>query len=205
MSRMDDNIQSEDKPKAARDWLPDLTKYREPNHLRSVLELLMTGGPFLILWIAAWLSLSVSYWLSLVFIVPAGLFLTRLFLIQHDCGHGAFFRRRAVNDWVGRALGVLSMTPYDVWRRDHSVHHATSGNLDKRGVGDIDTLTVKEYRAYPRWRRAIYRAYRHPIVLFGVGPTYTFALRNRLPIGLTRPRSGSRSTERSGSKMACRT
>jgi acyl-lipid omega-6 desaturase (Delta-12 desaturase) len=91
-----------------------------------------------------------------------------------------------VNDWVGRVIGVLTLTPYDFWRRAHGVHHATSGNLDHRGTGDIDTLTVREYRALSRWRRLRYRLYRHPIVMFGVGPIYLFVIRHRLPFGLAR-------------------
>ena len=109
-------------------------------------------------------------------------------MIQHDCGHGAFFRRRLVNDWVGRVLGILTLTPYDVWRRSHDIHHATSGNLDRRGVGDIDTLTVAEYRALSRWGRLRYRLYRHPLVMFGLGPAYLFLLRQRIPVGLVRNR-----------------
>ena len=118
--------------------------------------------------------------------MPAAGFLVRLFMIQHDCGHGAFFRHRLANDWIGRALGVLTLTPYDFWRRTHAIHHATSGNLERRGIGDIDTLTVREYLALPRWGRLIYRLYRHPAVMFGVGPAYLFILRHRLPFGLMR-------------------
>jgi omega-6 fatty acid desaturase (delta-12 desaturase) len=164
--------------------LKALAPYREPDQLRSVLELVITGGSFVVLWAAAWWALSVSYWLTLAISVPAAAFLMRLFLIQHDCGHWAFFRNRALNDWVGRTLGVLTMTPYDYWRRSHAIHHATSGNLDKRGVGDIDILTVREYRTMPRSRRIQYRLYRHPIVLFIIGPAYQFLLRNRLPLVL---------------------
>lgn len=183
-------MQSEPKPEAvvipARDWLRVLAKYREPNHFRSIMELAITGVPFVVLWITAWWALSISYWLTLAISIPAAGFLLRLFMIQHDCGHGAFFRRRIVNDWVGRVTGIFVLTPYDVWRGSHSIHHATSGNLDKRGIGDIDTLTVREYRALPLHRRIAYRLYRHPIVMFGVGPAYLFLLRNRLPIGYMR-------------------
>jgi omega-6 fatty acid desaturase (delta-12 desaturase) len=130
--------------------------------------------------------LSISYWLTIAISIPAAVFLVRLFMIQHDCGHGAFFRVRSANDWVGRVLGVLTFTPYEVWRRSHAAHHATSGNLDKRGVGDVDTLTVSEYQASPWFRRLIYRLYRHPFILFGIGPAYYFILRNRFPIGISR-------------------
>jgi omega-6 fatty acid desaturase (delta-12 desaturase) len=167
----------------ARDLRKALAPYREPDHLRSWLELTVTAGSFFVLWVAAWWALSVSYWLSLAISIPAGAFLVRLFLIQHDCGHSAFFRTKSVNDWVGRTLGVLTLTPYDVWRRDHAVHHATSGNLDRRGTGDIDILTVREYREATRSRRILYRLYRHPLVLFVIGPAYQFLLRNRLPMG----------------------
>ena len=117
-----------------------------------------------------WATLDLGYWLCLLLAVPAAGFLVRLFMIQHDCGHGAFFHRRCANDWVGRVIGVLTLTPYDFWRRTHAVHHATSGNLDRRGIGDIDTLTVREYLALSPWGRLRYRVYRHPLVMFGVGP-----------------------------------
>jgi omega-6 fatty acid desaturase (delta-12 desaturase) len=133
-----------------------------------------------------WATLSFGYWLCLLLSVPAAGFLVRLFMIQHDCGHGSFFRHRAANDWVGRAIGVLTLTPYDVWRRSHAIHHAGSGNLERRGVGDIDTLTVREYLALPRWRQLGYRLYRNPLVMFGLGPAYLFLVQHRLPIGSMR-------------------
>jgi acyl-lipid omega-6 desaturase (Delta-12 desaturase) len=107
-------------------------------------------------------------------------------MIQHDCGHGAFFPTRRLNDWVGRLIGVLTLTPYDFWRRTHSIHHATSGNLSLRGIGDIDTITVREYLARSRRGRLTYRLYRHPLVMFGVGPAYLFMVAQRLPFGLMR-------------------
>ena len=185
MDYMHQETQSEKNLTPACDLPKALTRYREPDHMRSVIELIITGVLFVVFWVAAWWALSISYWLTLAISVPAGAFLVRLFLIKHDCGHGAFFRRRIFNDWVGRVIGVLTLTPYDVWRRKHAIHHATSGNLDKRGTGDIDTLTVKEYRALPRLRRIVYRLYRHPLIMFGVGPAYHFLLRNRLPLGFS--------------------
>ena len=171
----------------ARLWTQILNRYREPSRTRSVIELAITVLPLAALWTAAWFVCWLGYWwASLLIAVPASGFLVRLFMIQHDCGHGAFFPRKWVNDWVGRIIGVLTMTPYDFWRRAHAMHHATSGNLSQRGLGDVDTLTVDEYFARSRWGRLRYRLYRHPIVLFGLGPTYVFLLRQRLPFGLLR-------------------
>ncbi|MGQ0610099.1 MAG: fatty acid desaturase [Paracoccaceae bacterium] len=170
----------------AREWVQILAKYREPSTRRSVLELAATLVPFAALWALAWLSLSVSYWLALGLAILNGGFLVRIFAIQHDCGHSSFFRSRAAGDWVGRALGVLTLTPYDVWRRVHSIHHASHGNLDQRGMGDILTLTVAEYRARGWTGRLLYRLYRNPLVLFLLGPSYLFILQNRLPFGLMR-------------------
>lgn len=170
----------------ARELLRELAAYREPNSARSVFELVITVVPFVLLWVLIWAALDAGYWVALALVIPAAGFLVRLFMIQHDCGHGSFFRRRLTNDWVGRVIGVVTLTPYDFWRRAHALHHANSGNLDRRGIGDIDTLTVDEFRARTPWRRLRYRLYRHPLVMFGLGPAYLFILRHRLPMGLTR-------------------
>ncbi len=171
---------------SAREWLPLLNRYWEPSAKRSALELIITAIPFFALWALAYWALSISYWLTLLISIPTGAFMVRMFLIQHDCGHGAFFKKKVINDWVGRVLGVFTLTPYYVWRRAHATHHASSGNLDRRGIGDIDTLTLKEYRDLPPMGRLGYRLYRHPLVLFGLGPAYNFLLRQRLPLGFMR-------------------
>ncbi len=159
----------------------DLMRYREPRGRRALFELVVTAGALLLSWVLMLLSLKVGYWLTLPLAIPTAGFLVRLFMIQHDCGHGSFFRQRFLNDWTGRAIGVLTLTPYDCWNRNHAVHHASSGNLDRRGVGDILTLTVGEYLSRSPLGRLAYRVYRHPFVMFGVGPAYLFLLQHRLP------------------------
>jgi acyl-lipid omega-6 desaturase (Delta-12 desaturase) len=176
-------------PRAAPDpkGLPGLlSRYRDPNPAWSLAEIGFTLGPFVAIWVAMWALSHVSYWLCLALALPAAGFLVRLFMIQHDCGHGAFFRTRAMNDWVGRVFGVLTLTPYDYWKRTHAVHHASTGNLERRGMGDVDTLTVNEYLASSWVKRLGYRLYRHPLVLFGLAPTYLFLLQFRAPFGLMR-------------------
>lgn len=163
-----------------------LAHYREPNTARGVFELIITAVPFIAIWALTAAALCHGYWIGLLLAPPAAGLLVRLFMIQHDCGHGSFFRGRLANDWVGRVIGVVTLTPYGYWRRNHARHHAGSGNLDHRGLGDVDTLTVREFLARPRWSRLLYRLYRHPIVMFGAGPTYLFMLRHRLPIGMMR-------------------
>ncbi len=170
----------------ARRWSKRLAGYHRPSTARSLAETLVTVIPFVALWALAAVALVHGRWWGLALTVPAAAFLVRLFVLQHDCGHGALFPRRAANDWVGRALGVLTFTPYDYWRRTHAVHHASSGNLDRRGMGDVLTLTVAEYRALPRPGRIRYWLYRHPAVMFGLGPAWLFLCQYRLPVGLMR-------------------
>ena len=172
---------------AGRDWAQTLVPYRRASAARAILELAVTVLPFIALWTAMLVaSRHGHYWLSFVMAPFAAGLLVRLFMIQHDCGHGAFLPSKIANDWIGRAIGVVTMTPYDHWRRSHAIHHATSGNLDRRGIGDIKTLTVREYLSRG-WRdRLRYRLYRHPLVMFGVGPIYLFLIENRLPFGFMR-------------------
>ncbi|MGJ7462542.1 fatty acid desaturase [Halomonas sp. MA07-2] len=163
-----------------------LGEYRTPSLARSVVELVVTVIPFASLWLLMWGTLSAGYWLGLLLAVPAAGLLVRLFMIQHDCSHGSFFPSRGANDWVGRAIGVLTLTPYDLWRHSHALHHASSGNLDRPRLGGIAMLTVREFRDLPRRKQLQYRLYRHPLVLFGLGPTYLFLLEHRLPVGFMR-------------------
>jgi omega-6 fatty acid desaturase (delta-12 desaturase) len=167
------------------DWNSKLAAYKRPDWRRSVFELALTATALGALWTLGWLAMHVGlWWLALLLTVPAAAFLVRLFMIQHDCGHGAFFEARAANDWVGRAIGLLTLTPYDYWRRTHAIHHATSGNLDRRGLGVIEMLTVDEYLALPPVKRLGYRLYRNPAVMFGLGPTFVFFVQQRLPFGM---------------------
>lgn len=176
--------ESEISPFPDRAWSKILARYRTPNRFRSAMELVVTAGPFFALWALAFAAYQYGIWWGLALIIPAAGFLVRLFMIQHDCGHNAFFGHRHSDDWTGRAIGVLTLTPYDYWRRTHAVHHASAGNLDQRGMGDITTLTVAEYHARS-WRgRLGYRLYRHPVVMFGLGPAWLFLIQQRLPVGL---------------------
>jgi omega-6 fatty acid desaturase (delta-12 desaturase) len=165
----------------SRSWPEIVVPYTRANHRRAIAQLLNTGLPFLLLMAALIYSARSYPWLTLPLTLPAVFLLVRLFAIQHDCGHGSFFVSRRANDLLGRAIGLLTLTPYAFWRNSHAVHHASSGNLDRRGIGDITTLTVREYLALSLWRRLIYRVYRHPAVLFGLGPIYLFVVRNRIP------------------------
>ena len=166
---------------AAAGWLARLAAYKEPDLKRSVWQLASAAALYAGAWALMYASLGVGYWLTLLLAVPAAFLLVRLFIIQHDCGHGAFFRSPRAADIVGSIIGVLTLTPYHYWKKTHAMHHATSGNLEHRGFGDIDTLTVDEYLARSRWERFKYRVYRHPAVLFGVGAVLHFFVRHRLP------------------------
>jgi omega-6 fatty acid desaturase (delta-12 desaturase) len=147
------------------------------------MQLVTTAGLFALAWWAMFESLAVQWWLPLLVAPFAGGLLVRLFIMQHDCGHGSFFTSRKVNDNVGIALGILTLTPYHWWKRSHAIHHGTSGDLDRRSVGGVDTLTVNEYLGLPRLRRLAYRLYRNPVVLLVFGPIWLFAIKHRLPLG----------------------
>jgi acyl-lipid omega-6 desaturase (Delta-12 desaturase) len=164
--------------------------YEKSTTKESVFQIINTIVPFFGLWFLAYLSLSVSYWLALIPIVIAAGFLVRIFIIFHDCTHHSFFKSRRANKILGTFTGVLTFFPYDQWGHEHSVHHATSGNLDKRGTGDIWTLTVDEYLAAPLKTRIAYRFYRNPLVMFVIGPIYIFLITNRFN------RKGARKKER---------
>jgi omega-6 fatty acid desaturase (delta-12 desaturase) len=182
-------------PSRGPDWSRKLAAYKQADVRRSVLELVVTTAALLAIWTLAWTALAFGAWgAALALTIPAAGFLVRMFMIQHDCGHGSYFPSKTANEWAGRLIGVLTLTPYDYWRRTHAVHHATSGDLDRRGLGAVETLTVEEYRALPRLKRLGYRLYRHPLVMFGLGPAYLFFLQQRLPVGLMRDRRAWAST-----------
>ena len=167
-------------------WNDILKPYWGADTKRSVTQLLTSAIPFAVLWYLAYRSLEVGYWLTLILAVPTTGFMMRLFMIQHDCGHGSFFHSRRARDVLGFWIGVLLLTPYEYWRKTHAYHHAHSGNLTFRGFGDIDTFTVKEYLSWPRRRRLAYRFYRHPLVLFTIGPAFHFLVKHRYPWDIPR-------------------
>jgi acyl-lipid omega-6 desaturase (Delta-12 desaturase) len=162
-------------------WKAIVTKYQEPSLPRAIWQMANTFGPYALLWYLMYLSLPVSWWLVVPLAILAGAFLVRIFIIFHDCGHGSYFQSRRANDAVGFIAGVLTLTPYYHWRWEHNIHHASSGHLDKRGVGDIWTLTVEEYLASSRWRKFRYRLARNPFILFLIAPLFLFLIRQRFP------------------------
>ena len=148
---------------------------------RALLQLSTTGVLFLAVMGAMLTALGHGAAVAMLLAPIGSVLLLRLFIFQHDCGHGSFFPSPRLNNLVGGTLGVLTLTPYTFWRGNHAIHHATTGNLDRRGIGDVKTLTVSEYLALSKWRRLAYRAYRHPLVLFGAGPAWLFLVEHRLP------------------------
>lgn len=169
---------------SAEDWSKLLTSYRTPNNFRAGFELAITLLLYAAFWAVMFAALQVSYLLSLLIALPAAGMLMRVFMIQHDCGHGSFFGNKQINNWLGRVLGILTFTPFDYWQRNHALHHASSGSLDHRGIGDINTLTIEEYEKRSFFGRMTYRIYRNPLVLFLIGPAYVFLFEQRIPVGM---------------------
>ena len=166
-----------------KDWIPLIKPYTKPSVARSLRQVADTLLPLLALFYLAHKALSVSLLLALALDFVAALFLVRLFILQHDAGHGSFFPKKWMNDLLGFFAGVLTLVPYHHWQLSHARHHATSGNLDKRGVGDIYTMTLEEYLKATPGERLRYRLYRNPFVMFFLGPIYVFMLSYRLPLG----------------------
>ncbi len=161
-------------------WQKIVAQYSTPNLGRSLWQIINSFGSYLALWFLMYKALSVSYWLTLLLAPIAAGMLVRIFIILHDCGHGSFFKSNKANDVVGTLAGILTFTPYLQWRHEHALHHAGSGDLERRGVGDVYTMTVEEYLKASRWEKLKYRIYRNPIVLLGIDPLLLFVLGQRL-------------------------
>jgi omega-6 fatty acid desaturase (delta-12 desaturase) len=173
-ARNDDSIE----PAA---WKEVVAEYQKPSTARAAWQIVNTLGPLAFIWYLMYETLFVSWWLTIPLALLAGAFLVRVFIIFHDCGHGSYFKSGAANDFVGFLTGLLTFTPYYQWRWDHAIHHASAGHLDKRGTGDLWTLTVQEYLEASRWRRFAYRLARNPILLFVLAPLFVLSIKQRFP------------------------
>ncbi len=169
-------------------WREAIAPYAQPHVGRSVLDIATSVVPYVALFALMVLSLDVSYWLTLALAIPAAGCLLRTYILFHDCTHGSFLPSKRANAWLGVALGLLVYTPFHAWKHNHQVHHATAGDLDRRGIGDVPMMTVAEYRALP-WRgRLAYRLFRNPIVMFGLGPFWAMVIQPRIVSRDARPR-----------------
>ena len=160
-------------------WKEIVLQCQKPSRWRAFWQIGSTLVPISLLWYLMYRSLEVSYWITLPLAILTGALLVRVFIIFHDCGHGSFFKSKTANDVVGFLTGMVTFTPYYHWRWEHAIHHASAGHLDKRGTGDVWTLTVQEYLESSRWRRFAYRLARNPIILFVIAPLYLFLIRQR--------------------------
>jgi omega-6 fatty acid desaturase (delta-12 desaturase) len=163
------------------EWKAIVAKYQKSSTWRALWQIVDTLVPYAGLWYLMYLCLAISWWLVVPLAMLAGAFLVRIFIIFHDCGHGSFFKSKIANDTVGFITGILTFTPYYHWRWEHAIHHGSAGDLDRRGTGDVWTLTVQEYLESSRWKRFAYRLARNPIVLFIIAPLSLFVVRQRFP------------------------
>jgi acyl-lipid omega-6 desaturase (Delta-12 desaturase) len=163
-------------------WQDAVARYARPDLRRSLWMVVNTMVPFFALWYLMIRSVEISYWLTLLLAFPTAGFMMRTFIIFHDCGHGSFFKSQRANDFLGIITGLINFTPYYAWRREHAIHHATAGDLDRRGIGDVYTMTVREYLDAPWWKQVGYRIFRNPIAMFLFGPIVSFALVQRIPL-----------------------
>jgi len=164
-------------------WRPVVAKYARPDLWRSIWQIINTLIPYIVLFYLSMRSLKISFWLTLPLTILTAGFMVRTFIIFHDCGHGSFFKSREANKWIGRLTGFLVFTPYQRWTHDHAIHHATAGNLDRRGKGDVYTMTVDEYLDAPWWKKFGYRVMRQPVFMFFFGSLIVFVITQRIPPG----------------------
>ncbi|MEM1294101.1 MAG: fatty acid desaturase [Verrucomicrobiota bacterium] len=180
MSEQTESLKKKSRAKVAQ-WKKLVAEFQKSCPKRASWQLVNTFGSYIALWTLMYFALKVSWWLALPLAIVAGGIVIRAFIILHDCGHGSFFKSKKANDFWGSVCGFITFTPYHHWRWEHSIHHATSGDLDRRGVGDIWTMTVEEYNESSGWRKFGYRLVRNPFVLFVFAPIYLFLLRERFP------------------------
>jgi omega-6 fatty acid desaturase (delta-12 desaturase) len=159
--------------------MKSIAMYNDPDVKKSVWQIINSFGPYFGMWVLLVWSMNISYWLTLALAIPAAGFLVRIFIIFHDCGHGSFFKSQKANHILGTISGILVFTPYFEWRYEHGVHHATSGDLDRRGRGDVWTMTVQEFKNASSWKRLMYRVYRHPFFMLVFGPVFSFVISYR--------------------------
>lgn len=178
MASLESPINKNDK----REWIKIVKKYQNSDNWHSTRQILNTVIPFILISVLMYFSLRISYWLTLALSIPNAGFIARIFIIQHDCGHNSFYKSKRANNLVGSIFGVITLTPYYLWRRNHAIHHASSGDLDSRGIGDVFTLTAEEYHNQSSWDKFKYRFYRHPITLFLIGPIAIFFISHRFPL-----------------------
>jgi omega-6 fatty acid desaturase (delta-12 desaturase) len=171
--------EKENDDNSERDWITIISGYNRPDLLKSWWQIINSVGPYFVLWIVMIKTIDFSYWLTLGLSVLAAGFMVRIFIIFHDCGHGSFFKSQKMNKVIGIITGFIVFTPYHKWHHDHKIHHQTVGNLDKRGIGDVKTLTVEEYLKLSKWKKFAYRFYRNPFFLFGIAPILLFTIQNR--------------------------